>query len=1275
MSNKIDKKYLSLQFWKKVHEKNGSEFQNLFSEVMQKAYPSAFQKIKPYGKLGDGGNDGYIPSKGIYYQVYAPESPAEKSSDAAKKMVGDFNKLRSSGWNEISKIREYNFVFNDKNNGLDIVIESARAQLAHENPDITFRIFLPHELEETFLNLNDNQLIALGFDVDQRKTLEITRVYLKGLEVELDRGHAQYVSQALDTMREIITTQGDEALSLDFEIIEARTFQRLEKVEEAKKKYKNIYARFPKDARAPLYLAELYLNADNYEENQKLLDAVKGIDCSHWLYTLEILVRKVFLKEAVSITDVDTNSFPSDNRAKSDYYRIYANLLRNSGDTVNALSFAEQAVHYNPEKISSYDAKIALEFDSLPSVDGVDKQREKIDALLQEIDDVSNKFNASGNIGNRNRVYLNYKKAVLLVQSERFDDFTPVAKEIFELIFSCYFDNIMDGILTDMLAIVSLPKDELAKLLIYLNAGQKPLSDALAKRMFLQFLEQGTLETAGKKFFTDKKLEHFSTLIDDYGGKDFDTFVSRIKDDNHFAIMLCMAINEPTLRKKIVEALPDNEGIHKDKLYLLLEDDSGNLDGAFALLKKMDLSQIGYVESQKFLSIAKRKEAWDFVITFADKLLTYEKEARRVLQIKLELFTANLNLERLPETAKIGEELLENRKYMELLDEKNKTILLCQTVSSLLRRNNTEDNNSAKTLIEKYRNYLSDFESNALLASEVYLRHNDAKSALECVMRGVKLARRPSPQEYASLFMVFHTVGELLDLNLDSAEQVVKDSFVKFKEEEVWYFVGSSVSLDAQAIPANKQDYILGKKQGENVVFANDYISEKKEKTIENILSVEKYVAWQTYHHFQKLSLEGMWDTAVSIEVPSTEDGDIDLKNIIALMEAQHKRGQEFFNTYCKQNLPFAMLAASEGGLTGAVGRILNEQQGFVKMSDGTLAEFSTQKEIAKKVIDKKQEFYIDGTSAWILAETGLLTKLHKHIPNLKVPQSVISLLLSIKDKLSYSPGQVGQMYYSKGKLGMSEVSLERIEAAKKKVADTIALLETNSEKISVISSANKEDVFSEQQVLASLCDATVLAQKENIPVLTEDFLYLHLNELETKKQKPTYFSSLALMRVLYEQGRVNFEEYLDFFSYLAGYRFRFLFITVEDMEKAIFGDGVITIVNVENLKKLHLSLTLSAEYGVDPQSATKLVLHFILKLLIDDSVSSEVVEQVFTEIVYTFPTNKDRNLLGRALISTAVKIINENQGIFVGMNTQAKVDALVRVSERFISTAFIIQN
>ena len=62
----IDKNYLRLQFWNKIYQKNATEFQSFFEDIMQKAFPD-FQKIRPYGNQGDRGNDGYRPGEGIYY--------------------------------------------------------------------------------------------------------------------------------------------------------------------------------------------------------------------------------------------------------------------------------------------------------------------------------------------------------------------------------------------------------------------------------------------------------------------------------------------------------------------------------------------------------------------------------------------------------------------------------------------------------------------------------------------------------------------------------------------------------------------------------------------------------------------------------------------------------------------------------------------------------------------------------------------------------------------------------------------------------------------------------------------------------------------------------------------------------------------------------------------------------------------------------------------------------------------------------------------------------
>ena len=69
----IDKNYLRLQFWNKVYQKNATEFQSFFEDIMQKAF-SDFQKIRPYGKQGDRGNDGYSQMPEYIIKYILPQS-------------------------------------------------------------------------------------------------------------------------------------------------------------------------------------------------------------------------------------------------------------------------------------------------------------------------------------------------------------------------------------------------------------------------------------------------------------------------------------------------------------------------------------------------------------------------------------------------------------------------------------------------------------------------------------------------------------------------------------------------------------------------------------------------------------------------------------------------------------------------------------------------------------------------------------------------------------------------------------------------------------------------------------------------------------------------------------------------------------------------------------------------------------------------------------------------------------------------------------------------
>jgi tetratricopeptide (TPR) repeat protein len=254
-----DKKYLGMQFHLKVHQKSATEFQTFFEDIMQAAFPD-FQKIQPYGKRGDEGNDGYRPDEGIYYQVYAPKNPAEKHAEAARKLKKDFEKLKKT-WNRIAEVKVFCFVFNDKYGGSSIEIEEALDALRTSNPSIEFKPFLAKHLEAIFFTLDNDAILSLGFDIDSTNALRICKETLGKMEAYLDRGNGTFVFESLQSIRDIIAGQNDEHLSANWEIMQCRALQQIEKVKEARQNYENLYKRYPNDPRPALYLSEIYLHA------------------------------------------------------------------------------------------------------------------------------------------------------------------------------------------------------------------------------------------------------------------------------------------------------------------------------------------------------------------------------------------------------------------------------------------------------------------------------------------------------------------------------------------------------------------------------------------------------------------------------------------------------------------------------------------------------------------------------------------------------------------------------------------------------------------------------------------------------------------------------------------------------------------------------------------------------------------------------------------------------------------------------------------------------
>lgn len=155
--NNQEKALLRKQFKLKIHEANGQAFEDIFTTIMNYV-ESDFQSIKPWGNIGDRKNDGYIRSKGIFFQVFSPEEITTSYPNVIKKLNGDFNELLKQ-W---SPVNEFYFVVNDKYQGVNADCEQA-IQSIKKNHELTNAGFkTAADLENLLFSLEESQILAIA---------------------------------------------------------------------------------------------------------------------------------------------------------------------------------------------------------------------------------------------------------------------------------------------------------------------------------------------------------------------------------------------------------------------------------------------------------------------------------------------------------------------------------------------------------------------------------------------------------------------------------------------------------------------------------------------------------------------------------------------------------------------------------------------------------------------------------------------------------------------------------------------------------------------------------------------------------------------------------------------------------------------------------------------------------------------------------------------------------------------------------------------------------
>jgi len=143
-------------FENKIRRSDGNAFEDLFTQIMNYAEPE-FEQIDPWGNIGDRKNDGFIRSKGIFYQVFAPKDIKKSYPDAISKLKTDFTGLLKH-W---SPINEFYFVINDKYDGVHADANQTIADIVKSYSLIKGKILTAKDLERIVFQLPDDQIIKI----------------------------------------------------------------------------------------------------------------------------------------------------------------------------------------------------------------------------------------------------------------------------------------------------------------------------------------------------------------------------------------------------------------------------------------------------------------------------------------------------------------------------------------------------------------------------------------------------------------------------------------------------------------------------------------------------------------------------------------------------------------------------------------------------------------------------------------------------------------------------------------------------------------------------------------------------------------------------------------------------------------------------------------------------------------------------------------------------------------------------------------------------------
>ena len=161
--------WYELKFERDFLRKKATEFQEFFADLMERRFPDGdFIRVRPWGSSGDRKNDGYLRSRRMLFQVYAPNEI--KQSETLRKIDEDFNGALPF-WKQY--FDTWVFVHNARQ-GLSPDVTKRLLDLDQEHGDVSVKSWAFEDLRRALFEMSQEDIMALlGAAPSQQDFLQV----------------------------------------------------------------------------------------------------------------------------------------------------------------------------------------------------------------------------------------------------------------------------------------------------------------------------------------------------------------------------------------------------------------------------------------------------------------------------------------------------------------------------------------------------------------------------------------------------------------------------------------------------------------------------------------------------------------------------------------------------------------------------------------------------------------------------------------------------------------------------------------------------------------------------------------------------------------------------------------------------------------------------------------------------------------------------------------------------------------------------------------------